>query len=154
MSYLFKEEKTIIILFILTIVALIFIRINDSRDTALVFSDMGYEYNTYIIDVSNDYITTNNLDTISTNIEEVLPFISPKYEDIIKTNWYIFDKTINYEKNISNLEMIYKKEFQENAIPNASLNIDYNGLRIEKIKLITNDISRYSKYNYQELNFE
>lgn len=152
MFYLIKEEKTIIILFILTIIALFFTRITETSDTALVFADKEYEYNTYIIDLSNDYITTRNLNNIE-EIEEVLPFIEQKYESVIKTNWYIFDKTINYNKNISNLEELYKNKFQDNALMSAKINIDYNGLRIKKIKVITNNISRYSKYKYKKLNF-
>lgn len=153
MHYLFKEEKTIIILFILTIIALFFTRINEPYDTALVFADKDYEYNTYIIDVSNDYITTRNMSNIE-KIEAVLPFIAQKYESVIKTNWYVFDKTVNYNKNISNLEEVYKNKFQDNALVSAKMDIDYNGLRIAKIKVITNDISKYSKYNYQKLNLE
>ena len=154
MSYLFKEEKTIIILFILTIIALICVRLNDSDSTSLVFSSVDYEYNTYIIDVSDDYVTTHNLNEIAIEIEEVLPFINEKYDKIIQTNWYNFDKTLNYEKNINNLENLYKSIFLNNALSKEALELEYNGLRISKIKLITNDISKFSNYKYKKLNFE
>ena len=112
------------------------------------------EYNTYIVDFKDEYITTRNLEeSFKNEIEAIYPAFSDKYNSILKNDWYYVDKTINFDKNLEILESKYKSIFQNNALSKENINIDLYGIKIGKIRVFTNSISKYRDYTIEKMNF-
>ena len=44
--------------------------------------------------------------------------------------------------------------FNNNKLNEDAIDIDINGLGISKIKVVTNNINKYSKYKIEKVNFE
>lgn len=153
MSRLFISEKVAIILIIISILILMISRVKKDDTTMTVFNEQ--EYNAYIVEFKDEYITTRNLnESFKNEIEAIYPFFSDKYANILQVNWYYMDKTLTFDKNIKLLEDNYKTIFKNNALSDESINLDLYGVRISKIRVFTNNISKYSKYNYKRMNFE
>ena len=126
----------------------------NSDNTLSVFNE--YDSNkTYIVDVEGLGINTKNIELFDTNeIIAIYPNIYKKYENIIDSGWYNIDKTITLTKNIDNINRYYKNMFNNNKLNEDAIDIDINGLGISKIKVVTNNINKYSKYKIEKVNFE
>jgi len=110
---------------------------------------------TYIVDVEGIGINTKNIDSFdTTDIIAIYPSISKRYESIIDSGWYNIDKTIPFNKNIDNLNRYYKNIFDNNKLNEGVLDIDINGVGISKIKVVTDNINKYSKYRIEKVDFE
>ena len=152
MSRLFISEKVAIILIIISVLALIVTNISKKDNAMTVFNEQ--EYNTYIVDFKDEYITTRNLEeSFKNEIEAIYPAFSDKYNSILKNDWYYIDKTINFDKNLEILENKYKSIFQNNALSKENINIDLYGIKIGKIRVFTNSISKYRDYTIEKMNF-
>ncbi len=147
-----KLNKIILFIFLIFIIIILFTQKKDN--TALVFKEESFGYDTYIVDVSNASINTKNLDEFQDDIDQVLPMINEKYSPLIISNWYIFDKMLSFDNNISNLENLYKNKYTSNAFNKEALSVEYEGLKISKIRIVTNDINKYSKYKYEKVQFD
>lgn len=147
-----KLNKIILFIFLIFIIIILFTQKKDN--TALVFKEESFGYDTYIVDVSNASINTKNLDEFQDDIDQVLPMINEKYSPLIISNWYIFDKMLSFDNNISNLENLYKNKYISNAFNKEALSVEYEGLKISKIRIVTNDINKYSKYKYEKVQFD
>ena len=126
----------------------------NSDNIVPVFNE--YDSNkTYIVDVEGLGINTKNIELFDTNeIIAIYPNIYKKYENIIERGWYNIDKTITLTKNIDNINRYYKNMFNNNKLNEDAIDIDINGLGISKIKVVTNNINKYSKYKIEKVNFE
>ena len=164
MSRLFISEKVAIILIIISVLALIVTNISKKDNAMTAFNEQ--EYNTYIVDFKDEYITTRNLEeSFKNEIEAIYPAFSDKYNSIfnifslnflmiiLKNDWYYIDKTINFDKNLEILESKYKSIFQNNALSKENINIDLYGIKIGKIRVFTNSISKYRDYSIEKMNF-
>lgn len=153
MSRLFISEKAAIILIVISVLILMISRVKKEDNTMTVFNEQ--EYNAYIVEFKDEYITTRNLnESFKNEIEAIYPSFGEKYANILQVDWYYIDKTISFNKNIELLEDNYKSIFKNNALSDESINVDLYGVRISKIRVFTNNISKYSKYSYKRMNFE
>ena len=148
------SEKRLIILLVITLTVLITSRLNNNENSVTVFNEMDATYETYIIDFKDEYVTTKDLNEWTDEIIAIYPDISEKYSAVITSNWYNYDKTISLKKNIEILEQRYINQYKSNAYTSEALEIGYNGLKLKKIKLITNDINKYEDYSYEKANFD
>lgn len=153
MSRLFISEKSAIILIIISILILMISHVKKGDNTMTVFNEQ--EYNAYIVEFKDEYITTRNLkESFKNEIEAIYPSFGEKYANILQVDWYYIDKTISFNKNIKLLEDNYKSIFKNNALSDESINLDLYGVRISKIRVFTNNISKYSKYSYKSSKIE
>lgn len=112
-----------------------------------VFNDKTYS--SYIIDISCDSITTRNINKyITDEIDAVYPYVLN-----IKRQWFFIDKNISFEKNMNKLEKKYINYLNYLAKKEDALNIELEGIKLGKIKIMTNNISNYSKYSYTIQNY-
>ncbi len=146
MANLFMKEKIIFFLVILIFTFLIFTK-QENEKTIPVFSEDNY--NTYIVDFKDDYITSKDLTNFQT-IDAIYPYVDSKYS--FDSHWYYIDKTISLDQNIKILIDKYKKIYDYNAFYNESVNIDINGIRIKKIRITTNNINKYNMYDITKYN--
>ena len=109
----------------------------------IVLSTLGNNSDS-IVPVFNEY------DSNKTYIVDV----SKRYESIVDSGWYNIDETINFNKNIDNINRYYKNIFDNNKLNIEALDIDINGVGISKIKVVTESINKYSKYKVEKVNFE
>ena len=58
------------------------------------------------------------------------------------------------DKNIDYLNKYYKRLFDNNKLNREVLEIELNGIIISKIKVVTDDIGKYSNYKVEKVNFE
>ena len=145
------KDRSLYILIIISVLIMIFIKIKDSENHIAAFNENS-TYDLYIIDLKDKHITTKNInDYISDEIEEIYPYIDIKYSNIINSSWYKIDKLISKGKNIKNLEERYKNLFYANALREESVYIDLNGIKISKIKILTNNIDKYKNYNVKKV---
>ena len=145
------KDRNLYILIIISILTLILIKIKDKENHVAAFNENN-TYDLYIIDLKDKYVTTKNInDYISDEIEEIYPYIDKKYSNVINSSWYKIDKLINEDKNIKNLEENYKKIFYKNALREEVIYIDLNGLKISKVKILTNNIDKYKNFKVQKV---
>lgn len=144
------KDRTIIILLVISLSLLFYERLK-TQDVTVVFNETEEPVeSTYLIDLTNEYITTKDINNFKV-IEAVLPYVEDKYKDIIREEWYYFDKNKSNEYNTLKLEEKYKNIFQKNALKLENININYYGVRIKKIRLTTTNISEYRNYKYEQL---
>lgn len=152
MTRLFFSERILLFLLIGSLTILIISTFFKMDNTVTVFNESNDNYEVYIIDFKNEYITTKNIDTIFKNdIEAVYTGISDKYNHIIDNNWYEMDKTIPFKRNIQNIEGLYKKKFGDNNLIKEKINIEINGIRLSKIRILTNKIDSYNRYYHYKV---
>lgn len=146
------SNKMLIILIILCL-SVIFFSIFYKKEDNLVstFKEENFNNKTYTINLEGMGITTRNLDMFNTNeIVGIIPDISIKYNKIVDFFWYDIDNTKSFSSNINKLEEYYKNVFNRNGIQSEYINIEYNGLGIKKLKVITDNIEKYSKYKIED----
>ena len=148
------SDRLLILIIIFSLILIIISRINKKNDNTIsVFNE--YDSNkTYIVDLEGFGINTYNINIFDTNeIIAIYPIVYKRYESIIDRGWYNMDKTISFTKNINNLVRYYKNAFDKGKLNIESLDIDINGVGISKIKVVTDNISKYSKYKVEKVNF-
>ena len=147
------SNKVLVLIIIISLMCIIVSTLNKKDNIIPVFKE--YDSNkTYIIDVEGLGITTNNISMLDTNeIIAIYPNISKKYQSIMDNGWYNIDKTISFNSNIDNINRYYKNIFNRNKLNIKVINIDIDGVSISKIKVITDNIDKYSKYNYEKVNY-
>jgi len=120
-----------------------------NENVVSTFNEYEINNKTYIINLDNN-ITTRNLDGFNdSEIVAIYPNISSKYDKIINSGWFYVDKTKSFKSNINKFEQYYQNMFEYNKILNESLEIEYNGLSIKKIKVSTDNINQYSNYKIE-----
>lgn len=146
------SNKMLIILIILCLSVIFFSIFYKKEDTLVsTFKEENFNNKTYTINLEGMGITTRNLDMFNTNeIVGIIPDISIKYSKIIDFGWYDIDNTKSFKSNINKLEGYYKKIFNRNDIQDECLNIEYNGITIKKLKVITDNIEKYNKYKIED----
>lgn len=148
------SEKRLIILLVITLTILFMSRLNNDEEVVPVFNEADTNYGIYIIDFEEDYVTTKDLHKYKDEIIAIYPDISEKYSAIITRNWYNYDKTISLDKNIEIIEQRYINQYKNNAYTTEALKIQYNGLKLKRIKIVTDNINEYNNYSYKKANFE
>ena len=58
------------------------------------------------------------------------------------------------DNNLDYLNRYYKRLFDNNNLNRESLEIELNGIVISKIKVVTDNISKYSNYKFKKVDFE
>lgn len=131
---------------------LIYFSINKKDKILPVFNDEKI-YGSYEIDVSINSITTRNIkEFIADEIDAVYPYFDIKYSSIIKSRWFNIDKTISFENNMERFEEEYINILNNNSLKIKALDIKLEGIRIARIRIITDDINKYRNYAYTKKN--
>ena len=149
------SDRLLISIIIISLLGIVLSTLDKNSDNILpVFNE--YDSNkTYIVDVEGIGINTKNMKLFdTTDIIAIYPSISKRYESIVDSGWYNIDKTISFSKNIDNINRYYKNIFDNNKLNEEVLDIDINGLGISKIKVVTDNINKYSKYKIEKVDFE
>ena len=149
------SDRLLISIIIISLFGIMLSTLGKKSDNIVpVFNE--YDSNkTYIVDVEGIGINTKNIDSFdTTEIIAIYPSISKRYESIVDSGWYNIDETINFNKNIDNINRYYKNIFDNNMLKEEVLDIDINGVGISKIKIVTDSINKYSKYKIEKVNFE
>ena len=149
------SDRLLISIIIISLFGIMLSTLGKKSDNIVpVFNE--YDSNkTYIVDVEGIGINTKNIDSFdTTEIIAIYPSISKRYESIVDSGWYNIDETINFNKNIDNINRYYKNIFDNNKLNIEALDIDINGVGISKIKVVTESINKYSKYKVEKVNFE
>ena len=149
------SDRILVVLIVLSIIAIILSMLYKRSDkVTAVFNELDYN-NTYIIDLEGYGITTLNINNYFYNeIIAIYPSISKKYQNIISGGWYYIDKTMTMDNNLDYLNRYYKRLFDNNKLNRESLEIELNGIVISKIKVVTDNISKYSNYKFKKVDFE
>lgn len=149
------SNRSLIIVLILSIIAVIMSALYKRNDNVTtVFNELDYN-KTYIIDLEGCGITTKNIgDYFDNDIIAIYPSTGKKYQNVTNYGWYYIDKTISMDKNIDYLNKYYKRLFDNNKLNREVLEIELNGIIISKIKVVTDDIGKYSNYKVEKVNFE
>lgn len=148
-DYMRKILVLIIILIICVICSLFY---SNEDDSVPVFNEQNSNYDIYMLDISNQAITTNNLADYFDGITilEIYPYINPIYKKLIKLSSYTFNTAVSNKKNISNFITEYNNQLEKNALSNEEFKYYINGIKIEKIKVYTSSkeinslINKYS----------
>ena len=145
------SNKMLIVLIVICL-SVIFFSIYKKNDNVIAtFNEYDINNKTYIINLEGRSITTRNLDKYDDyDIVAIYPDISVKYNKIINSGWYNIDSTISFNSNIKRLENYYQKLYSYNDILNEYLDIEYNGLVIKKIKIITDSLDKYNDYDIEK----
>lgn len=149
------SDTLLISIIIISLFGIVLSTLSKNSDNIVpVFNE--YDSNkTYIVDVEGIGINTKNIDSFdTTEIIAIYPSISKRYESIVDSGWYNIDKTISFNKNIDNINRYYKSIFDTNKLNEEVLDIDINGVVISKIKVVTDNINKYSKYKIDKVDFE
>lgn len=114
---------------------------NKEEKTITVFNEQENSYDVYLLDLSQNNITTTNLTDYfdGTKILEIYPYINPLYKKVINFSSYTFNTAISNKKNISNFISEYKEQLKLNALTTESLKVNINGIKINKIKIYTSN---------------
>lgn len=143
------SNKMLVLLIIMCLSVIFFYMSKKNENVVPTFNEYEINNKTYIINLDNN-ITTRNLDGFNdSEIVAIYPNISSKYDKIINSGWFYVDKTKSFKSNINKFEQYYQNIFEYNKILNESLEIEYNGLSIKKIKVSTDNINQYSKYKIE-----
>ena len=112
--------------------------LNDEEDIIPVFDNGIEEYNIYVLDLSKEQVTTNNITNYFDDIKilEIYPYINPIYKKFIKKS-YTFNTSISTKKNISNFIVEYMNQLKQNALTSEMVLFNLNGIKIDKIKVYT-----------------
>lgn len=150
--YKSKLSNKMLIVLIVICLSVIFFSIYKKNDNVIAtFNEYDINNKTYIINLEGRSITTRNLDKYDDyDIVAIYPDISVKYNKIINSGWYNIDSTISFNSNIKRLENYYQKLYSYNDILNEYLDIEYNGLVIKKIKIITDSLDKYNDYDIEK----
>ena len=143
------SNKMLVLLIIMCLSVIFFYMSKKNENVVPTFNEYEINNKTYIINLDNN-ITTRNLDGFNdSEIVAIYPNISSKYDKIVNSGWFYIDKTKSFKSNINKFEQYYQNMFEYNKILNESLEIEYNGLSIKKIKVSTDNINQYSKYKIE-----
>ncbi|MBQ9012412.1 MAG: hypothetical protein IJ094_02425 [Bacilli bacterium] len=143
------SNKMLVLLIIMCLSVIFFYMSKKNENVVPTFNEYEINNKTYIINLDNN-ITTRNLDGFNdSEIVAIYPNISSKYDKIVNSGWFYIDKTKSFKSNINKFEQYYQNIFEYNKILNESLEIEYNGLSIKKIKVSTDNINQYSKYKIE-----
>ena len=143
------SNKMLVLLIIMCLSVIFFYMSKKNENVVSTFNEYEINNKTYIINLDNN-ITTRNLDGFNdSEIVAIYPNISSKYDKIINSGWFYIDKTKSFKSNINKFEQYYQNMFEYNKILNESLEIEYNGLSIKKIKVSTDNINQYSNYKIE-----
>ena len=143
------SNKMLVLLIIMCLSVIFFYMSKKNENVVPTFNEYEINNKTYIINLDNN-ITTRNLDGFNdSEIVAIYPNISSKYDKIINSGWFYVDKTKSFKSNINKFEQYYQNMFEYNKILNESLEIEYNGLSIKKIKVSTDNINQYSNYKIE-----
>ncbi len=155
--------KKIVMLIIMILLINLIINKNDNiKQLETVFKETYIEdnnYQTYILDLSDLNITTNNLSKILTNISikniNIYPKINELYKDKLdKITYYKFNYS-DLSLNITKFKETYIEILKNNGFFNDIDNIRINGIPIEKIEVylsndqLNNIIKQYPNIKYQ-----
>lgn len=125
-------KKIIYILIILTLIILINVK------TENVMPVMDYDTSDYITGyLFIPGLTTKTIGNYfdSNNIVALYPYINPLYKS--KINYTYFPFTYESIKiNIDRFTNYYKRTLDKNNLSNELININYSGIKIEKLKVI------------------
>ena len=140
------SNKMLVLLIIMCLSVIFFYMSKKNENVVPTFNEYEINNNTNIINLDNN-ITTRNLDGFNdSEIVAIYPNIPSKYDKIVNSGWFYIDKTKSFKSNINKFEQYYQNIFEYNKILNESLEIEYNGLSIKKIKVSTDNINQYSNY--------
>lgn len=143
------SNKMLVLLIIMCLSVIFFYMSKKNENVVPTFNEYEINNKTYIINLDNN-ITTRNLDGFNdSEIVAIYPNISSKYDKIVNSGWFYIDKTKSFKSNINKFEQYYQNMFEYNKILNESLEIEYNGLSIKKIKVSTDNINQYSNYKIE-----
>lgn len=143
------SNKMLVLLIIMCLSVIFFYMSKKNENVVSTFNEYEINNKTYIINLDNN-ITTRNLDGFNdSEIVAIYPNISSKYDKIVNSGWFYIDKTKSFKSNINKFEQYYQNIFEYNKILNESLEIEYNGLSIKKIKVSTDNINQYSNYKIE-----
>lgn len=143
------SNKMLVLLIIMCLSVIFFYMSKKNENVVPTFNEYEINNKTYIINLDNN-ITTRNLDGFNdSEIVAIYPNISSKYDKIVNSGWFYIDKTKSFKSNINKFEQYYQNIFEYNKILNESLEIEYNGLSIKKIKVSTDNINQYSNYKIE-----
>ena len=131
-----------IVIFCLIFFIIICIVINSNKESAqAVFNSQDNNYDIFILDISKENITTNNIYNYFNDIKilEIYPYINPIYQKYLDIKSYSFNTVLSNKKNISNFITEYNKELNNNGLNNEMIKININGIKIDKIKVYTSN---------------
>ena len=146
--YKSRLSNKLLVILIIMCLSVIFFSLFYKKEDQLIsaFKEDSVNKKTYTINLEGKGITTRNLDIFNTNeIVGIFPDISIKYNKIVDSGWYDIDNTKSFSSNINKLEEYYKNIFNRNGIHNEYINIEYNGVIIKKLKVITDNVEKYNK---------
>ena len=144
------KNRTLFIIIIASLILMIFLKGKDKEYVSAINENNIYEL--YLIDLEDKNITTKNIGKyITCDIVSIYPSVDKKYENIIKSKWYDIDKLISKDDNIKKIEDYYQELFRQNALSEEAIYISLNGLKISKVKIMTNNISKYKKYDIKKI---
>lgn len=143
-----------ILVFIFFIIICIFsFQFYTSRENVIpVFNENINSYDIYLLDVSKEEITTNNIADIFDTIKilEIYPYINPIYKKLINLSNYSFNTILSNKKNISNFITEYLNQLENNKLKEELVKYSINGIKINYLKIYAsnNDINKLiSNYN-------
>lgn len=143
-----------ILVFIFFIIICIFsFQFYTSRENVIpVFNENINSYDVYLLDVSKEEITTNNIADIFDTIKilEIYPYINPIYKKLINLSNYSFNTILSNKKNISNFITEYLNQLENNKLKEELVKYSINGIKINYLKIYAsnNDINKLiSNYN-------
>ena len=148
------SNRVLVLLIIISIVVVISIFYKKNDKVTTVFNEIDYN-KTYIITLDGYGITTKNIEAyLLSEVIAIYPSVCKKYQSIIDSGWYYIDNDISMDKNLDYLNRYYKNLYNKNKLINEAIDIDLNGIVISKIKVVTDNISNYSKYKIEKVNYK
>ena len=144
--------RKILVLIILIIICTFYSLIITKSDNAkTVFNENLNNYDIYVLDISNNNISTNTLANYFDNIKilEIYPYINPIYKKIINMSSYSFNTILSNKKNISNFTTKYLYLLKKNTLNEELTKYSLNGIKINKVKIYAsnNDINNLLNEN-------
>lgn len=122
------------------LVLLLILIINKKNDAVMVFNEKNNEYSMYILEFSNQNISTNNLESVFKNIKIIWlePVINIAYKDKLNYKYYYFED-ISLKQNINKFKNNFIKKLNDNNYKLDAINYEILGIKISKMKVYCNE---------------
>lgn len=134
-------KKILVIVLVITSLYLVY-RINYPKvDTVSLNINTNFkldDYNVFYLDLSEEDITTKNLNKYISNSVEIIsitPYVNPIYKDKISSLKYNFMNNISLKRNINNFVNYYKDSIKETGLIDDINYIDIDGIKIMEMEV-------------------
>jgi len=126
--------------FIIVILTIFILNTYNKNNIEPVFNEDGYEYSMYILEFSNQNISTNNIEEIFENMKIIWvePLINLVYKDKLNYKLYYFED-ISTKENIKRFKNNFITKLQNNNYKNDAINYQILGIKINRMKVYSNE---------------